>query len=410
MVLTVTKCKNAKPKEKVYKLGDSEGLFLLIKPNGTKHWRLKYYFHKKERLLALGAYPHVSLSQARKKKDDARALLAEGIDPLIEKKKREQLAHTDSQDTFEAVAREWYENRQTRWSEKYAKNVISRLEADVFPQLGIYPISQIEAPMILSTVRLIEKRNARELAKRQLQKCGEIFQYAIATGRIKRDPTYGLSKALEPAIKNHYKAISIEEFPEFLSIFERNDARLYTTTRHAMALLMHTFVRTSELINAEWSEIDFDQALWSIPAHRMKMKRPHKVPLSRQVIEILKAQKELTGHWPHIFPSPVKPKQPMSNNTILSALRGMGYRGRMTGHGFRSLAMSAIKEKLNYRHEVVDRQLAHIQKSQIDQAYDRADYMDDRAKMMQDWSDYIDALAGNGEVIEVSLGVILNEI
>ncbi len=400
MPLTDTACKNAKPKEKVYKLGDSEGLFLLIKPNGAKHWRLKYYFHKKEKLMALGAYPHVSLAKARQKKDDARSLLVEGIDPLIEKKKREQLAHTDSQDTFEAVAREWYKNRESRWSEKYAKNVIGRLEADVFPQLGIYPISQIEAPMILACVRLIEKRNARELAKRQLQKCGEIFQYAIATGRIKRDPTYGLSKALEPAIKNHYNAISIEELPEFLSILERNDARLYPTTRHAIHLLMHTFVRTSELINAEWNEIDFDNALWSIPAERMKMKRPHKVPLSHQVIEILKAQKELTGHWPHVFPSPVKPKQPMSNNTILSALKGMGYRGRMTGHGFRSLAMSAIKEKLNYRHEVVDRQLAHVQKSQVDQAYDRADYMDDRTKMMQDWSSYLDALAGNGKVIE----------
>lgn len=404
MPLTDTACKNAKNKEKVYKLGDSEGLFLLIKPNGKKHWRLKYYFQKKERLMALGAYPHISLAQARKKKDDARALLVEGIDPLIDKKKREQLAHMDSRDTFEVVAREWFDNRKTRWSEKYAKNVISRLEVDVFPQLGIYPISQIEPQMILACIRLIEKRNARELAKRQLQKCGEIFQYAISTSRIKTDPTYKLSKALEPVIKNHYKAISIEELPEFLSVFEKNDARLYPTTRHAMALLMHTFVRTSELINAEWSEIDFDNALWNIPAHRMKMKRPHKVPLSQQAIKILKAQKELTGHWPHVFPSPVKPAQSMSNNTILSALKGMGYRGRMTGHGFRSLAMSAIKEKLGYRHEVVDRQLAHVQKSQIDQAYDRADYMDDRTKMMQEWSDYIYALAGNGEVIEGKFG------
>lgn len=405
MPLTDTKCKTAKPKgKKVYKLGDSEGLFLLIKPNGKKHWRLKYYFQKKERLMALGAYPHVSLAEARKKKDGARALLVEGIDPMMDKKKREQLANTNSQDTFEAVANEWYENRKSRWSDNYSKGVRQRLEKDLYPQLGVYPISQIEAPMILSTVRLIEKRNARELAKRQLQKCGEIFQYAIATGRIKRDPTYGLSKALEPVKKTHYPAISVEELPEFLSIFERNDARLYPTTRHAMSLLMHTFVRTSELINAEWKEFDFENALWSIPAERMKMKRPHKVPLSKQVLEILKNQKDIAGHWEHVFPSPVKPKQPMSNNTILGALKGMGYKGRMTGHGFRSLAMSTIKEKLNYRHEVVDRQLAHVQKSQIDQAYDRADYIEDRTKMMQDWSDYIDALAGNGEVIEGKFG------
>jgi integrase len=408
MALTDTACKNAKPKQKVYKLGDSEGLFLLIKPNGKKHWRLKYYFLKKERLMALGAYPHVKLQQARQKKDDARVLLEQGIDPMMDKRKREQLAHIDSKDTFEAVANEWYENRKSRWSANYAKGVQQRLEKDLYPQLGLYPINQIEPPMILSAIRLIEKRNARELAKRQLQKCGEIFQYAMATGRVKHDPTYGLSKALEPVIKSHYNSIPIEELPEFLKILERNDARLYPTTRNGIKLLMHTFVRTSELINAEWDEIDFNNALWSIPAHRMKMKRPHKVPLSRQVVEILKAQKELTGHWPHVFPSPVKPKQPMSNNAILNALKGLGYRGRMTGHGFRSLAMSTIKEKLNYRHEVVDRQLAHVQKSKIDQAYDRADYMDDRAKMMQEWSDYIDTLTMNGEVIEVSFKEVVN--
>ncbi len=297
MALTDTACKNAKPKEKVYKLGDSGGLFLLIKPSGAKHWRLKYYLHKKERLLALGAYPQISLADARKKRDEARALLEQGIDPVMEKKKKAQLAHTSANDTFEAVAREWYDNRKSRWSERYAIGVRNRLEADIFPQLGVYPISEIEPPMILAAVRLIEKRNARELAKRQLQKCGEIFQYAIATGRIKHDPTYGLSKALEPYKKHHYNAITADELPEFLEILERNDARLYPTTRNAMKLLMLTFVRTSELINAQWKEFDLDKAVWNIPAERMKMKRPHIVPLSRQVLEILKAQKEITAHW-----------------------------------------------------------------------------------------------------------------
>ena len=400
MPLTDTACKNAKPKDKVYKLGDTGGLYLLIKPNGKKHWRLKYYLHKKERLLALGAYPQITMAMARKKRDEARALLEEGIDPLLDKKKKAQLAVIQSNDTFEAVAREWYDNRKERWSEKYALNVIKRLEADIFPKLGMFPIKDINPPMILATIKLIEKRNAREIAKRQLQKCGEIFQYAFALGHIENDPTYGLAKQLQPVIKNHYKAITIEELPEFLKIFERNDARLFPTTRNAMILLMLTFVRTSELINAEWSEFDFNKKLWRIPAHRMKMKREHEVPLSRQAIDVLMAQKEITGHWKHVFPSPVRPRQPISNNTILTALKAMGYRGRMTGHGFRSLAMSTIKEKLNYRHEVVDRQLAHVQKSQIDQAYDRAGYLEERTKMMQDWSDYIDSVSSDGQVIE----------
>lgn len=396
MALTNTACLNAKPKDKVYKLYDGNGLFLLVKPNNKKHWRLKYYHHKKERLLALGAYPLVSLADARKKTQEARVLLEQGIDPVIHKRKLVQNEISNAEDTFEFVANEWFENRKSRWTERYAQGVMNRLTNDIFPQIGRYPIDQIEPPMVLAAVRLIEKRNAKELARRQLQKCGEIFQYAIATGRIKYDPTYKLSKALEPVKKSHYKAISSDELPEFLEVLEKNHARLFPTTRNAMTLMMLTFVRTSELINAEWKEIDLDNGLWSIPAERMKMKRPHKVPLSNQAVEILKDQKNYTANWDHVFPSPVRPKQSMSNNTILGALKRMGYKGRMTGHGFRSLAMSTIKEKLHYRHEVIDRQLGHVQKNKIDRAYDRADYIDDRTVMMQDWADYIDSARNHG--------------
>lgn len=399
MKLTDTKCKNAKPARKTVKLSDSKGLYLEVTPSGSKYWRLKYRINGKEKRLSIGVYPSVTLKEAREATDDAKKLISVGIDPSLDKQKKKALSKTSSENTFEAVAREWYNNRKSRWTAHYAKGIMNRLEKDIFPHLGAYPIAEIEAPLVLLVIRKIENRNARELAKRQLQKCGEIFQYAIATGKAERDPTYGLTKALQPAQKTHYNAITFNELPEFLDVLERNDARLYQTTRNAMKLLMLTFVRTSELINAKWDEIDFDKAVWNIPAERMKMKRVHTVPLSKQALDILVSQKEVTSHWPHVFPSVVKPKQSMSNNTILSALKGMGYQGRMTGHGFRALAMSSIKEQLNYRHEVIDRQLAHAQKNKIDAAYDRAEFLDERTKMMQEWADLIDSLSSVNTVI-----------
>ena len=271
-------------------------------------------------------------------------------------------------------------------------SVIRRLEDDIFTELGRYPIKDINTPLVLQTIRKIENRNAKEVAKRQLQKCGEIFEYAIAIGKLERNPAHNLHKALEPVKKRHYAAINFNELPEFLNILDRNEARLYPTTQNAMKLLMLTFVRTNELINAKWEEFDFDNAVWNIPAERMKMKRPHLVPLSRQALEILRNQKTTTKHWEHVFPSVVRPRQSMSNNTILTALKGMGYKGKMTGHGFRALAMSSIKEQLNYRHEVIDRQLAHAQRDKTIAAYDRAEFINERTKMMQEWADLIDSL------------------
>lgn len=399
MKLKDTDCKHAKPKAKPYKITDGKGLYLEVMPNKSKYWRLKYRINNKEKRLSIGVYPAIGLKEARVAALEAKELITANIDPSLDKQKKKALSKVSHDNTFEAVAREWYENRFNRWTNNYAKNVIDRLEKDIFPALGAYPINEIEAPLVLLVIRKIENRGAGEVAKRQLQKCGEIFQYAMATGKIKTDPTYGLNKALQPAKKKHYNTITFDELPEFLEVMERNDARLYQTTRNALKLMMLTFVRTSELINAEWSEIDFDKALWSIPAERMKMKRPHVVPLSHQAIEILKDQKLMTADWKHIFPSVVRPMQSISNNTILGALKRLGYAGRMTGHGFRALAMSTIKEKLNYRHEVVDRQLAHAQKSLIDAAYDRALYLDDRTKMMQEWADLIDSVSSENKVI-----------
>lgn len=403
MKLNDTKCKNAKPNDPPSKmprkLADGEGLYLWVMPDGAKYWRFAYRYNGKQKTLALGVYPEISLKEAREKKLEARKQVGEGKDPALEKKKQKVLYQQINTNTFEAIAREWHENNKAKWTARYAEGIMVRLENYIFPEIGSYPIIDIEPPLLLQTIRKIENRPAIEIAKRQLQKCGEVFRYAIATGRAVRDPSADIKGALKTQKKTHYAALDVKDLPEFLHILERNEARLYRNTMNAIKLLMLTFVRTNELINARWDEIDFERKEWIIPAARMKMGKEHIVPLSRQVIEILQDQKEIAGHWPLVFPSSVRPKQAISNNTVLGAIKRMGYQNRMTGHGFRALAMSTIKQELGYRHEVVDRQLAHAPRNKIDAAYDRALFLRERAKMMQEWADYVDALAAGGRVI-----------
>lgn len=390
--LSDIKIKALKPKEKIYRAFDGQGLYIEVSPTGSKYWRLKYRIFGKERRMALGVYPEVSLKEARDKKDEARKLISENIDPSKDKKRKKVLSQENEENTFESVAREWYENRKDRWKTRYAEEVIKRLEDDIFPLIGEYPIKDIEPPLLLKIIKRIENRGAIDLAKRQLQKCGEIFRYGIATGKAIRDPSQDIKEALKPVKKEHFAALEVEEIPDFVRAIERNDARLYQSTRNALKLIMLTFVRTNELINARWEEIDFEKKLWTIPAERMKMGKAHLVPLADQAIEILQNQKEIAKHWPLVFPSTFKPQKSISNNTILGAIKRLGYQGRMTGHGFRAMAMSAIKQELNYRHEVVDRQLAHVPKSKIDRAYDRAMFLEERTRMMQEWADYIDEI------------------
>lgn len=396
MKLTEIACKNAKhgnPKSKApKKLSDGQGLALWVMPNGSKYWKYAYRFNEKQKNFSIGVYPDISLKEARFRRVEAKELLDQGKDPSLEKKKQKIMAEQDNANTFKAIAEEWYDNRKHIWKPRYAAEVIKRLEEDIFPEIGDYPIKEIEPLLLLQVIRKIEKRGAYDLAKRQNQKCGEIFRYAIATGRGVRDPSQDIIEALKPVKKTHFAALDPEELPEFLKDLNSNKARLYPTTINAMKMMLLTFVRTKELLEGTWEEIDWERKLWVIPAERMKMGKEHIVPLSDQVFEILKEQKEAAGKWPHLFPSPNKPRQSISNNTILVALKRMGYQGRMTGHGFRALAMSTIKQELGYRHEVVDRQLAHVPKSKIDRAYDRAMFLEDRKKMMQDWADYIDSL------------------
>lgn len=386
------KVKALKPKKKLYRVFDGQGLYIEISPTGSKYWRLKYRMHGKERRMALGVYPEISLKEARAKKDEARRLIDDHIDPSKDKKRKKAQSKENEENSFEAIAREWYELRKDQWKPRYAEEVIKRLEDDIFPLIGDYPIKDIEPPLLLSVMRRIEKRGAFDLAKRQNQKCGEIFRYAIASGKAIRDPSQDIGEALKPVKKTHFAALEVDELPEFLAELNSNKARLYPSTINALKLIMLTFVRTNELINARWEEIDFEKRLWTIPAERMKMGKPHIVPLADQTIEILKNQKELADPWPLVFPSAFKKQKSISNNTILGAIKRLGYQGRMTGHGFRALAMSAIKQELGYRHEVVDRQLAHVPKSKIDRAYDRAMFLEERKKMMQDWADYIDRI------------------
>lgn len=393
--LTAKEIKAAKPENKPYKLSDGGGLYLLVQPDGAKYWRLKYYFLGKEKLLALGVYPTVTLADARERRDNAKRLISNGQDPASAKKEEKRNAIRKSNNTFESVAREWHEKQIDKWSEHHSLNVMRRLEIDILPYIGLRPISEIDPPELLDDVlRRIEKRNSLDIAARAKQICGQVFRYGIATGKCTRDPSADLKGALKVGKTKHFPAIDIKELPEFLNILEINEARLFARTRRAIRMLMLCFTRTTELIHATWDEFDFENNVWEIPAERMKMAKPHIVPLSNQVVEILREQQEETGHlktnW--VFPSQIRPQSPMSNNTILFAIGRIGYKGRMTGHGFRALAMSTIKERLGYRHEVVDRQLAHAQKNKIDRAYDRAQFLDERTVMMQEWANYIDTI------------------
>jgi len=406
-MLTIKEIDTAKAQEKIYRLTDGEGLYLEIDPNGSKYWRLRYTFLGKEKRLALGKYPLFSLLEARQKKDEARRLLNDGIDPITQKKDRRNAALVNAAITFELVAREWHQNHKERWSAGHGKDILHRLEMDIFPQIGKLPIADIKPIQVLGALRQIEKRGAHEMAKRSLQYCGQIFRYAVITERAPRDATTDLKGALKPFKHGHYNALDADDLPEFLGKLQSNSARLYPQTCHALKLMLLTFVRTGELIGAKWEEINFKTSEWVIPAERMKMKRQHIVPLARQTIDLLKEQQKLTGNWEWVFANVAYPRKHMSNNTLLKALERMGYKGRMTGHGFRALAMSTIKEKLGYRHEVVDRQLAHAPANKIDAAYDRAKFLDDRRIMMQEWADYLDKVAGHGgsNIIQVDFKI-----
>lgn len=406
MPLTEMACRNAKPSTRSYKLFDSGGLYLEVSQNGSRHWRMKYRIFDKEKRLSFGVYPAVTLLEARQKREEAKTLLRDQIDPGVIKKEERRLATLKAAQTFELVAREWHERKSKEISKNYADDILHRLKKDVFTQIGTYPIHKVTAPVLYTCVKRIEDRGAKDMARRALQYCGQIMRYAVVTGRAERDFTGDMKGVLRKREPGHFASIKVHQLPDLVKAIDRNDARLYQQTKLALILLMLTFVRTNELIAATWDEIDFENSQWVIPAIRMKMRRPHIVPLSRQSLAILHELKNKRTRLgliaqevgpDYIFPSITARGKHMSNGTILKALDNLGYKGMMTGHGFRSLAMSAIKEKLRYRHEVVDRQLAHAPKNKVDKAYDRAEFLSERKKMMQRWADYVYSFITNND-------------
>jgi len=396
MALTDTAIRNAKPGTKPAKFFDSGGLFLLVTPSGGKWWRLKYRFHDKEKLLSVGVYPDVGLKDARDRRDVARKLLADGIDPS-ENRKAQKSARTDrAANSFEAVAREWFAKQAPNWAASHASKIIERLERDVFPWIGSRPIAEITAPDLLAVLRRIEGRGAIDTAHRAHQNCGQIFRYGIATGRCERDPSPDLRGALTPAKHEHFASIieplAIGELLRAIDGFKGT-----FTVQCALRLAPMLFVRPGELRKAEWADIDMDKAEWRYVVS--KTKTDHVVPLADQALAILRDLHPLTGHRKHVFPGR-DPKKPMSEAAINAALRRMGYdtKTEITGHGFRAMARTVLHETLGIRPEVIEHQLAHRVPDALGTAYNRTLFLSERKAMMQTWAGYLDKLKVGAEV------------
>lgn len=389
MKLTELKCKNAKPKDKYQKLSDGGGMYLFVSTAGGKYWRLDYRYNGKKKTHSLGEYPYISLADARKRRYEAKELLDSGIDPSSIKKKN----IVKSNNIFSVYAYQWLNNQKGSISERYLEQKKRRLELDVLPYIGNEAMDAITPKMILDVVKRMEDRNAVELSKRALQMCAAVFDYAIAHEVTQFNPCHSIKKALKPYKSKHYNSVDFNELPDLIKAINQNKCRLYPATVNAIKLLMLTFVRTGELIASKWQEFNFETRQWHIPAERMKMKRPHIVPLSRQAIEVLYEQRlHRSPHNDYVFPSVVRANQHMSNNTILKALERLGYGGKMTGHGFRSLAMTTIIEQLKYREKVPDLQLAHAERNSVMASYNRSELLDERTQMMQDYADLLDSL------------------
>ncbi|WP_246795663.1 tyrosine-type recombinase/integrase [Burkholderia perseverans] len=397
MALTDLKIRTAKPADTQLKLYDGGGLLLLITPAGGKRWLFKYRIDRKEKSLALGTYPAVSLAQARERRDSAREQLAAGLDPSEAKKAGKRAAKLAAANSFELVAREWFETQRGGWSEVYAGKVISSLEIDVFPRIGDRPIASIDAPELLAVIRLIESRGVRETAKRVLQRTRGVFQYGIVTGRCPRNPAADIDAetVLRKSVGvQHMARVKATEIPQLMRDIDAYSGDL--VTRLALRFMALTFVRTKEMIQAEWHEFDIAAAEWRVPAERMKMRDPHIVPLSRQALEVLARLREINGQHRFVFYS-VQGRSHISNNTMLYALYRMGYKSRMTGHGFRGLAATALRE-MGYSRDVVERQMAHAERNQVTAAYVHAEYLPERRRMMQRWADRLDELAASDDV------------
>jgi integrase len=396
--LSDTKIRAAKPTGKQVTMFDGGGLYLLVTPSGGKLWRFKYRFEGKEKLLSLGTYPEISLSDARQRREDAKRLLANGADPGAVRKAQKQ-AETDETETFEVIAREWHTKFKQQWSECHTKTTLARLEHDLFPWLGNRPIKDIKAPELLATLRKAENRGALELAHRLRTISGQVFRYALATGRAERDPSGDLRGALPTPPEKHYAALTDPgEVADLLRAIAGYKGSLIVSSALRIAPML--MVRPGELRHAEWSEINLDEAVWNIPAHKMKMKIAHMVPLARQAVEILREIYAISGSGKYVFPSIRSFARPMSENTVNATLRSIGFDGeRMTGHGFRAMARTILDEVLQVRPDLIEAQLAHAVHDPLGRAYNRTTHLPERRKMMQTWANYLDELKAGAKVI-----------
>ena len=386
-----------KPQAKSVRLSDGRGMYLEISPAGGKWWRFKYRFAGKERRISLGVYPDVPLAAAREKREEARRQVAAGIDPGEQRKAAKVALVESTENTFEAIAREWFGLFSTRWVKGHADKIIRRLELNVFPWLGSRPIKAITAPELLAVLRRVESRGANETAHRALQVCGRVFRYAIATGRAERDPSRDLSGALAPIQERHFASITEPlAVGELLRAIDAYKGAF--VTRCALRLAPLVFVRPGELRAAQWAEFDFDKSEWRIPASRMKARVQHIVPLSTQAVAILRELQPLTGRFPFAFPSVRSRYRAMSENAVTGALRRMGYTGQdMTGHGFRSMASTLLNEQ-GWNRDAIERQLAHGERDAVRAAYNYAEHLPERRRMMQAWADYLEKLKnGSGD-------------
>ncbi len=398
MALSDTAIRKAKPADKPFKLPDEKGLFLLIAASGGKWWRLKYRHGGKEKQLSLGIYPEVSLKEARARRDRARELLADGIDPGEHRKEQRAAKAERTANNFEAVAREWFAKHSPNWAKSHSCKIIARLEADIFPWLGEKPIAEITAPKVLSCLRRIESRGALDTAHRALQNCGQVFRYAVATGRAERDPCGDLKGALPPAKPGHFAALTEPDAVAKL-LRAMDDVNATFVVKCALRLAPLLFVRPGELRMMRWDEIDLERAEWRYTIS--KTKTDHLVPLSLQAVAILEELHPLTGRGEFVFPGARTNGKPMSDGALNVALRRAGYstRDQHTGHGFRAMARTILHQELGIAPEVIEHQLAHRVPDALGNAYNRTKFIEQRRAMMQQWGDYLDKLKAGAEVI-----------
>lgn len=397
MMLTNTAVKNAKPKQKPYKLTDGDGLYLLVKPNGGKYWRFKYMYLKKEKLLAFGTYPEVSLQEAREKRMATRKLLASGADPSRKRKEEKRKATYNAKNTFQTVAAEWFETNKPKWTPDHAERLWRRLELHMIPEIGDRPIAELKALDLLDALRKVEKRGTTETSHRLLQTCTVIFRYAVLTGRVQYNPTQDLKGALVPHKAESHPTIQAKELPDFFQQLEAVETS--PLNKLAIRLLMLSFLRQGEMRQARWEDIDFDAKEWRVPAATTKMRTLHIVPLAKQTIKLLKEIKKLTGDNEWLLPAQQRRRNAvMSENTINHVLRKMGYKDKLVGHGFRALASTTLNE-MGFPPDVIERQLAHMERNKVRAAYNRAEYLPQRRDMMQKWADYLDKMEKEEKVI-----------